>query len=89
MKVLQWQKTVFSPARSWYWSFLDNNYNVLIETVNRQNALSDHWYKIIRRAMENAFSQSCPHTTPRQIRAFSKGRLKLRLKKPEEQFSEE
>jgi len=76
-------KSSYIQAQTYYWSFLDNHYHVLIETVDRQNSLSDHWYKIVRNAMRNAFSQACPHTTPRQIRAFSKGRLKLWLKKPE------
>ncbi len=30
---------------------------------------------------ENAFAQTCPHTTPRQIQAFAKARQKLTLSK--------
>ncbi len=67
-----------------YWAELDQHYLVLIHCVSESEPLNQKWYSIIRRAMDSAFSEACPHTTPRQIQAFARAGKNLRLKKPEE-----
>lgn len=62
-----------------YWTILDNNYQLLINIANRQQEL-DEWKKLIYSAMHKAYRQTCSHETPRQIQAFSKGRMKLFIK---------
>jgi len=73
-----------SKAKTLFWSSLDRLYPVLFKTaVDEYKALSDHWYKEVRSAMEQAYSLVCPHETPRQIQAYTKGLERLRLKKPD------
>lgn len=66
-----------------YWSNLDRQYSILINTAVDQKSLNDAWYPLILRSMKSAFNQACPHTTPRQIQAFARAEKKLRLKKAE------
>lgn len=63
-------------AAIFYWTFLDNNYQVLINLANEQQEL-DKWKKLLYSAMHEAYKQTCPHETPRQIQAFTKGKKKL------------
>lgn len=73
----------WKTANRLYWSILDNLYSVLVQAISGQTSLEEQWYRQVRFAMEKAYAQSCGHTTARQIRAFARGREKLRLKKPE------
>ena len=73
-----------SKAKTQFWSRLDRRYPVLFKTAeDEQAALSDHWYREVRSAMEQAYSSVCPHETPRQIQAYAKGLERLRLKEPD------
>ncbi|MCK5148237.1 type I-E CRISPR-associated protein Cse1/CasA [bacterium] len=71
-------------ARNCFWSTLDSKYNVLIDNANSEDTKNEKWYKVIRNTMIEAYKFACPHTTPRQIQAFSIGRRRLNLKKPQE-----
>lgn len=67
-----------------YWQSLDQQYEVLFKYLSTL----DSWRKIIIHAIRDAYSQSCPHTTPRQIQAFAHGLRVLHLKggeQPKEQ----
>jgi hypothetical protein len=73
-----------SKAKTVFWSYLDRNYPVLFETAGDDNAfLSDRWHPVVYQGMMQAYEQTCPQNTPRQIQAFAKGAQKLRLKKPD------
>jgi CRISPR system Cascade subunit CasA len=73
-----------SKAKTQFWSHLDRQYHILFETAEDDNtALSDGWYREVRRAMGRAYTHVCPHETPRQIQAHAKGLERLRLKKPD------
>ncbi len=75
----------YSKAGAIYWAELDSHYNLLVETASNQVAsLNDTWYPLVRRAMEMAYSKSCPHVSARQIQVFAAGLAELRLKKLEE-----
>jgi hypothetical protein len=63
---------------------LDEQYPILIRCIGNSEPLGNEWFPIICRAMNTAFANSCPHTTPRQIQAFAIAGQKLRLKKPED-----
>jgi CRISPR system Cascade subunit CasA len=67
-----------------YWALLDEKYLILIRCIGVQKTMGQEWFPIICRAMNIAFTNSCPHSTPRQIQAFAIAGKKLRLKKPEE-----
>jgi len=69
-----------SKAASIYWAELDRNYRVLIDAANNpQKSIYDDWRKTIYRSMHYAYNLSCPHDTPRQIRAFARGQRSMRL----------
>ena len=74
----------YAKAQIHYWSELDTQYQILIDTAEKRIPLNEHWYGCVRKAMGNAFNRACPHTTARQIQAYTKARQKLRLKKAEE-----
>lgn len=70
-----------ASAQTIFWSELDKHYRRLLEAAqDHSQPLSDVWHPIVVDAMEKAFAQSCPHTTPRQIQAFAKTKQKLKLK---------
>lgn len=76
---------ILSPkARTCFWSNLDSKHTVLIDSVNCEDAKDGNWYQVVRNTMIEAYKFTCPHTTPRQIQAFSIGRRRLNLKKPRE-----
>ncbi len=77
-------KTLTQPAKTHFWSTLDLHYRGLIDAASdARAALSSDWYPTVRGAMEDAYSFTCPHETPRQIQAYAQGLRALRLKKPE------
>lgn len=79
----QHQQRVFAKASASYWRALDGRYSVLIEAANEETAdLGESWYPLVRAAMDECYQRACPHDTARQIRAFAKGALKLRLRRP-------
>jgi hypothetical protein len=68
-------------ALIYYWQDLDNNYQVLIDTVcDDAKSLDGKWYKTIFQAMCSAFRHACPTETPRQIQAYAKAEAFLNLK---------
>lgn len=72
----------FASAQTVFWSELDKRYRRLLEVAEDHfQDMDEVWCPIIVDAMENAFAQTCPHTTPRQIQAFAKARLRLTLSK--------
>ena len=74
----------YEKALMRFWALLDKQYLVLIRCICNSEPLGQAWFPIICRAMNTGFSNSCPHTTPRQIQAFAIAGQKLRLKKPED-----
>jgi CRISPR system Cascade subunit CasA len=78
-KSISYEKALMS-----YWVLLDEQYPILIRCIGNSEPLGNEWFPIICRAMNTAFANSCPHTTPRQIQAFAIAGQKLRLKKPED-----
>ena len=71
-----------TKAKTFYWSILNTQYNKLIECTSSRNCkLNKFWYPLVRDAMDEAYTRTCPHDTPRQIQAFARGLEKLRLKK--------
>ncbi len=82
---LKIDKPPYNKAELIFWSILDKEYHILIETASDISiSLNEKWYPIIGDAMREAYQVVCTHTTPRQIQAYAKGKEKLRLKKPEE-----
>ena len=78
------RRRVLSKALASYWHTLDNACSALIETAQDPAAeLAGRWYSLVRSAMNDAYERACPHESPRQIRAFARGKQRLRLKKPE------
>lgn len=65
-----------------YWSTLDSSYQMLVEIASDQERNLDDWRALLRKTMHNAFEQSCPHETPRQIKAFVQAKKKLEIKEP-------
>jgi len=77
------RQRIVAKATALYWRALDGRYGSLVETATDPTAdLGGTWYRLVREAMETAYQRSCPHSSPRQIRAFAKGKQRLRLKKP-------
>ncbi|EIM64765.1 type I-E CRISPR-associated protein Cse1/CasA [Desulfobacter postgatei] len=66
-----------------YWALLDEQYLILIRCIGNSEPLGQAWFSVICRAMNIAYINNCPHTTPRQIQAFAIAAQKLRLKKPD------
>ena len=68
-----------SKAIPIYWSSLDARCSELIDLANTCVDLAP-WRKRCRQTMTEAFERACPHTTPRQIKAFVAGQKRLYLK---------
>lgn len=66
---------IVKKAQTTYWQVLDQRYGMLFENAN----VDERWKHIIGQALLNAYEQSCPHETPRQIQAFSAGQRQLGL----------
>lgn len=63
-----------SKAKNLFWGLLDSKYEVLERAVlEGQDAISSTWVPEIRDTLHAAYSQTCPHKTPRQILAYSQG----------------
>ncbi len=80
------QKLGTSPwprAQALYWDLLNAQWPRLLEAVEDELPLAQTWYPPVRKAMEAAYTQSCSHDSARQLRAFAKGRDRLKLKKPQ------
>ncbi|MFA6108502.1 MAG: type I-E CRISPR-associated protein Cse1/CasA [Candidatus Latescibacterota bacterium] len=63
-----------------YWSLLDARHRVLVDAACSADKDLSPWRSTVRAAMFQAYEASCPHTTPRQIQAFARGRRALYLK---------
>ena len=59
-----------------FWTAVESGVKILLEQVATFRE-TDSWNGFIRRHMEDAYEVSCPHTTSRQIEAFSRGRNRL------------
>ena len=61
-------------AKAIYWNALDRSFAVLLDAVERltEDAFMS-WNMEVRKALLAAYSQTCPHTTPRQIQAYAQG----------------
>lgn len=74
---------VISKAAAFYWRALDSSYGVLVDAANDPTrSLASEWYGIVRAAMEGAYERACARQGARQLRAYAKGALRLRLRKP-------
>ena len=63
-----------SKADSTFWSSLDTSADILIACVlEGDSSIPSRWIPVIQRALLAAYSQTCPHTTPRQIQAYAQG----------------
>ncbi len=63
-------------ATTMYWNTLNNEYKLLLDIANDADDLSE-WKKLLFNAALNAYTDSCPHQTPRQIQAFAIGKRGL------------
>jgi CRISPR system Cascade subunit CasA len=64
----------FATAESVFWNSLDRHFRVLVNVLEKQTVeASANWELQIREAMHTAYSQTCPHETPRQIEAYAQG----------------
>jgi CRISPR system Cascade subunit CasA len=63
-----------ATAEGFFWNELDRNFEVLLSAVS-SNTEDDNaaWKRCIADAMLAAYSQCCPHETPRQIQAYAQG----------------
>ncbi|MGR3219375.1 MAG: type I-E CRISPR-associated protein Cse1/CasA [Candidatus Anammoxibacter sp.] len=59
-----------------YWNTLNNKYKQLIDIANKGDGLAE-WKKLLFSAALNAYTDACPHQTPRQIQAFAIGKREL------------
>lgn len=61
-------------AEQCFWSILDSQSTALADcAVQEHDVLSQVWHPIIRSALRIAYTQTCPHETPRQIQAYAQG----------------
>lgn len=68
-----------SLAERAYWAALDAQYEILVEIGCSDDPDLGRWRPVVLRAMREAYSSACPHTTPRQIQAFAQGGRLLNL----------
>jgi CRISPR system Cascade subunit CasA len=69
---------VWAAATAWYWSQLDANYKLLVDTAADPRCSLGGWYGTVRNTITDAYNRACPHGTPRQLRAFAKGAQRLK-----------
>jgi len=61
-------------AKGLYWNSLDCEFLELLKAVEENTtAAFSKWNAAIKHAMRTAYSQTCPHETPRQIQAYTQG----------------
>ena len=61
-------------AKGIYWNSLDCEFSLLLRAVEENTTTAFFkWNDAIKRAMLQAYSQTCPHETPRQIQAYTQG----------------
>ena len=78
------REKILSKAALKYWQFLDNKYQVLIDTScddTDTKTIEGDWRNLIYDAMNHAYETACPHETPRQIQAFVIGKRNLHIGK--------
>ncbi len=79
---MKMEKAPMPKARTAFWTLLDQQYDVLLDSVNDKNvSFADRWIPLLRKVAYSAFAHACPRRTPRQIQAFAKARQKLKLRK--------
>ena len=84
-EAMKQENSLASKARTHFWSALDIRYQQLVDAANDMTvALDEVWHPVVKTAMECAYAFACPHTTPRQIEAFARGRKVLKLKRFED-----
>lgn len=68
----------YERARHFYWTAVEQHVPLLMKLAEESDTFADlkqsAWGKALRAAAEDAFGQTCPHQTPRQIEAFAIGR---------------
>lgn len=63
-----------NEAQRCFWTMLDAESSMLADcAADAAGDLSLAWLPVIRSAMLAAYSQCCPHETPRQIQAYAQG----------------
>lgn len=77
-----------STANSYYWTAVEKNLSMLfahIEAIETQDAIPtrDAWRKMLFKNALDAYQTACGQETPRQMRAFAKGRKRLTTFKEE------
>jgi len=85
-KTLKIEADLAQKAALKYWQFLDNKYQILVETAcddTGTKSLEGDWRKLIYEAMKHAYETTCAHETPRQIQAFVTGKRNLHIGKIE------
>jgi CRISPR system Cascade subunit CasA len=61
-------------AQQRYWSNLDRRCETLANCVaTGAERMKEEWHPVVHAAMRTAYSQTCPHETPRQIEAYAQG----------------
>ncbi len=69
-------KKMAEAASMHFWTDVESGVSILLDQVAAFNK-TDAWSNFVGRRATDAYEISCPHSTPRQIEAFSKGRSKL------------
>ncbi len=64
-----------------YWRRLNQQYGELVRIACDEEADLQPWRRTLLSCMHQAYSITCPHETPRQLKAFALGRSRLRLAK--------
>jgi hypothetical protein len=77
---LKANNTFIGRARTAYWGRLDQAYSMLLDAVAANTGFED-WETLIQRTVSNAYAQTCPRESPRQIQAFALARRHLWPKK--------
>lgn len=63
-----------NKADQLFWSLLDASSGILVScALEGDPQIQAQWMPVIHRSLLAAYSQSCPHTTPRQIQAYAQG----------------
>ncbi len=65
-------KRMAEAASLRFWTSMETGVKILLDQVTIFNK-TDSWSTFVRRHVEDAYEVSCPHTTSRQIEAFSRG----------------
>jgi hypothetical protein len=71
----------YARARQQFWTRVEQHLSALFDLARNRDLAADlpncSWGKAVQAAVFDAYEQSCPHQTPRQIEAYALGLRKL------------